>query len=653
MKRTPAGSGRRKGVDHNAAPAPAPAPAFDRGDWPALAAAVLGPLVVYALTAPHNVVLEDDGLFILAGVHLGVAHPPGYPLHTLIVHLFTQLPFGTPAFLAHLSSALPGALACGLVYGCARLHHCAMLPALTAAWLFGVSEHFWSQAIITEVYTLNAFFLFAVYALLLWGARQPQRAWIWPAAALLFGLSLANHWPLMLLAAPGLALAALPAWRAVLVRLPTLAAIAATSAGLPYAWMVWRSWQDTPVSFAGPIDGWHGFWFYLSRGGYAGVDSSAAAGWSDRFEFLRWFGNEIVWQLTLPGFALALCGLWVLFRHGRRAEGGSGLVVFASQSVVLITLLAFEFTPVRLAIFRPYSLICYGLAAIWLAVGMQFCLSRLDRTHPRNVAAATAGVAMVAGSLYVHWPANDRSGDDFAARYAETVFNLLPQHAVLFARGDTESGPLGYHHLVQSQRPDVTLLTGEALIFASRLYPPSTPDSEKRAAIRRFVSDTDRPVFLTTHAAEAWFPDGFGHRRHGLFREVLRHSEPDGIVLTHHDEWDRYFRELAGQRHTDRAAHITQKRLLLEQGGYLGYVVLSNDPGLLARTERSRRLAEQDFFSLLGMARVLVTHWTPEHGAQAEAWLAKMDGFHDDVIDDGWRARAAHLKSVLKRRRAP
>ena len=72
---------------------------------------------------------------------------------------------------------MPGALACGAVYVCARLPRVTVAPALTAAWLFGVSEQFWSQAIIAEVYTLNALLFFTVYALLLQGARQPERRW--------------------------------------------------------------------------------------------------------------------------------------------------------------------------------------------------------------------------------------------------------------------------------------------------------------------------------------------------------------------------------------------------------------------------------------------------------------------------------------------
>ena len=159
-------------------------------DGTTLAASVVAPLVLYVLTMPRTVVLEDDGLFLMAGAHLGVAHPPGYPLYTLIVYLFTQLPFGSVAFLGHLSSAVLGAFACGCVYVCARLLGVSPIPALTATWLFAASEHFWSQAIIAEVYTLNALFFFGLYALLLFGIRQPHRTGIWIATAIAYGLSL-------------------------------------------------------------------------------------------------------------------------------------------------------------------------------------------------------------------------------------------------------------------------------------------------------------------------------------------------------------------------------------------------------------------------------------------------------------------------------
>ena len=226
---------------------------------------ISGPLVLYLFTIPRTVVLEDDGLFLMVAKHLGIAHPPGYPLFTGIAHIFLQLPFGTDAFRGHLASAFLGALACGVLFGCARLLGASVWAALTGAWAFGASEHFWSQAIIAEVYTLNALLFFATYLLILKDLRAPDsRTWWW-GASISFGLSLANHYPLMVLAFPGLFVLALPVWRNVLSRLPELILLSLSSAALPYLGMVWRSLQNPSISFYGPIEGWQSFWFYFSR----------------------------------------------------------------------------------------------------------------------------------------------------------------------------------------------------------------------------------------------------------------------------------------------------------------------------------------------------------------------------------------------------
>lgn len=67
-------------------------------------------LVLYGWSAPRTVALEDDGLFLLAAYFNGVAHPPGYPLYTLLAHLITYLPLGSVAWRVHLLSGIFGAL---------------------------------------------------------------------------------------------------------------------------------------------------------------------------------------------------------------------------------------------------------------------------------------------------------------------------------------------------------------------------------------------------------------------------------------------------------------------------------------------------------------------------------------------------------------
>ena len=638
------------------AEAASPAPlSIARSDAASLAAAVLGPLALYAATLPRTVVLEDDGLFLMAGAHLGVAHPPGYPIYTLIVHLFTRLPFGDAAFLGHLSSAVLGALACGTVYACARLLGASPLPALTAAWLFGVSEQLWSQAIIAEVYTLNALLFFGAYGLVLLAARDLRRAWPLVAAAVLWGAGVANHWPLTVLATPGLILVLAPVWRDVLGRLPGLLGVAFVSAALPYAWMVWLSQQGPVVNFYGPIDTWGEFWFYVSRQGYSGVDVSPSAGWGDRWSFVGWLAADLVRQTTLPGSALALVGVWAIAR-GRGLAGaaaaGSGALAALGNSVVLIVLLGFDFDEFRVAVFRPYPLICYGVAALWVAAGLQSLLDRfpglvggeLARSRHGGGArvplgargttalAALVGGAMVAASGSASWRANDRAGADFAERYAEVVFDLLPQEAVLVVHGDA-SGPLGYYRYVERRRPDVTLYNLHGLVFGDRLYSPFLSTDEKARRLDRFVGATDRAVFLDVEADI--YPGDRLSRFYGFLREVLDDEAPDTVQLARHPRGEQLFLDLVDRQPSDRWERARRNGLLSRYGYYLGLMFLSGSPAYLEPTQTLFDRAQRCYACLVGMATALLDNDAAAHASDISAWLARAEALHAQSLTKG------------------
>ena len=652
-------------------------PTIRRCDALTLAAAVIGPLLLYVRTLPHTVVLEDDGLFLMAASHLGIAHPPGYPLHTLLGYLFTWLPFGTPAFAGHLSSAVFGALACGMVYLCARLLGTGWLPALAAAWLLGASEHFWSQAIITEVYTLNALLLFTVYALILHGVRHPAQSAIWIAAAAIYGLSLANHWPLMLLAFPGLLLAALPARKMRLpepprrrtqgkrqtkqrparkIQLPSpplLVAVALLAAALPYIWMVLRSWSEPLTSFYGPITDWEAFWRYVSRASYSKIDTNAFAGWLDRFAYLRWFGLQLFWQLTPPGCLLALLGLAILARRHLGAAA-SGLLVFLGNSLALILLLAFEFNDFWVAVFRPYSLVCYGMAALWLAVGLEFLSGyvrdRFSAFADRRgwVVTGLAGVA-VAGMLVflmqANWRLNDRSASDFAQHYADMIFSLLPQDAALFVYGDTEIGPLGYYRFVERRRADITLLSQQGIVYGKRLFLSKLPQERKEERLREFINETERAVFFMSSVV---FPKHQSVRDHGFVKEVIRGAKPGTVELKPDAAGKRYFEYLVNLKPVDEWERTHRNKLLFAYGGFLGHIILSNNPVLLKQMQHTLELANQNTFVLTGITEILLAHGGDSHLAQIEAWFGEAQRRQSEFVTREKQARFLYLQGFLR-----
>ncbi len=177
--------------------------------------------LAYMYTLAPSVTLEDSGEFLAAANSLGVPHPPGYPSWTIFAWLFkTLIPFGNVAWRVNLMSAFFGAWAVGLAAlliskaGHVMGHHVGVLQkigdekavdwlvlasAVSGALMLAFTPVMWSQSVITEVYSLNAFFLLATLALLYRWSFEPERLGILYAAAFVWGVSLTNHQTLVLL----------------------------------------------------------------------------------------------------------------------------------------------------------------------------------------------------------------------------------------------------------------------------------------------------------------------------------------------------------------------------------------------------------------------------------------------------------------------
>ena len=72
---------------------------------------------IYAFTAFPSIAGGDSGELVAEACHLGVAHPPGYPLFTLLVHAAVQLPIEgtTPGWRANMLCCFCGAMAAALL----------------------------------------------------------------------------------------------------------------------------------------------------------------------------------------------------------------------------------------------------------------------------------------------------------------------------------------------------------------------------------------------------------------------------------------------------------------------------------------------------------------------------------------------------------
>jgi len=67
--------------------------------------------MVYIVTLAPTVGFIDTGELATVCIKLGVAHPTGYPLFTLIGHIFSLIPLGEGIYRLNLMSAFIGSFA--------------------------------------------------------------------------------------------------------------------------------------------------------------------------------------------------------------------------------------------------------------------------------------------------------------------------------------------------------------------------------------------------------------------------------------------------------------------------------------------------------------------------------------------------------------
>jgi hypothetical protein len=491
--------------------------ASDRGRWPRLLALpVFGAtLILYGLTlSPSVAALFDDSLeFQLVTYQLGIAHPTGYPLYTLLGWLFTRLPVGDVAYRVNLMSAVFGALAVTLVYlvGLEMASDGKRRPAPTvAAALIGalalaVSPVFWAQATLAEVYTLNAAFVAGILLLLARGIRQAGDAL---ALAFLFGLSLTHHRTMVLL----LPAIAFYMWRVVRVgsmkpvpagKMAAKLAGAATAPLLLYLYLPLRGQ-------VGSLDGTYantlaGFWQQVTASGYG------------TFIFANPFGTErgagfyftlFLQQFGWVGLVAGLAGLWALRRRDMRAVTG---IAFASY-------LAFNLF-YRVADIQVFFIPLFIIWALWIGSCAGWLLNRLGAWQAGKSTAENAETAekkkkplrswrsprlirdilqvgvilLFAGQSAVllrdNLPRLNRSGD-----WAVHDYGLDMLHQPL-ERGAAIVGLLGettlvrYFQATEGLRPDLLPVAADR-------------EADRMAAIARLL-DEGRPVYLTRELAGA------------------------------------------------------------------------------------------------------------------------------------------------------
>jgi 4-amino-4-deoxy-L-arabinose transferase-like glycosyltransferase len=490
-------------------PKPSPVPtrsqSRDRRTLLLGAAVSLAAFVLYVLTAARDVIAGDTAEFLVTAKTLGVAHAPGYPLLSMLGHVFSWLPVGATAFRIGLLAVVCSTATVALVFATVWRLTSLRAPAAAAGLALAFTPVFWRWSLQIETFPLNNLLVaLVVYLLVRWHQDPVQRKFL-IGAAFAFGLGLTNQQTIVLLA-PAIA------WLLWLHRQQlnrerrtiAYAAVAVVAGLVPYAYVPLAAMGHSPNNWD-YVHSFPAFMRLILRTDYGGLISQGSGAPTGRNAVVRtWFMLRglgiVVGIFALLGIVIAYRKLRWYFWFVVLAFACSGVAfMFATNidptnGIGLFVLERFFLLP--LVIVAPLV----GLGVTWVS---RVIVARTKAPASLRTLSVTALLVVTASLVVVglNYSTINVSHDHVTGNYARAVLDELKPHTILFANGDESDEPALYVLAAARHRPDVTVLLAPLIgdpWYASVLrhnHEIIVPSHLTTLAIIR--ANPDRPVAFT------------------------------------------------------------------------------------------------------------------------------------------------------------
>jgi len=416
--------------------------------------------IIYLRTMMPGPAFMDTGEFQTVTYVLGVAHPTGYPLYTIVGKIFgTIIPIGSWAYRMNLLSVLSVAAAASLLTWLALRYRVSPLVAVIGALGFAFSLNTWRAGGHADPYTLTVMIGAALWVMAIKWADTGQRRWLW-SIAFLSGIGLGSAGVLSM-ELPAIILFVVIAQPRKFLWPPTM--IVAGLLGIIglvgiYLYLPIRGSMHPPLNYGNTYT-WAGFQFVALGGQVGGIINYLT--WEGLRVFLRNLPQVVGWYSEwLSPAGLALVTLLGLIGLGALLIRDWRLAICATLGIVI---------PVYPTLTMPindtthYVLISNWLIFFLAAIGIEVLIVRPLRnleygSFRQALSPVVFGLLLWLpfGLARMNWAAADMHDYHDAELLARAVFAHVKPHSVIFCWWGP-SNALWYAHYVEGLGPDVEI----------------------------------------------------------------------------------------------------------------------------------------------------------------------------------------------------
>ncbi|NXY87301.1 TM260 protein, partial [Alcedo cyanopectus] len=498
---------------------------------------------VYAATLPPALPGGDAGNLITAAYELGVAHPPGYPLFTLLAKLVMMglLPVGSPAYRVNLLCGLLGAAAASLLFYTVFRLSGSYAGGILAAGVFSFSRLTWQWSIAAEVFSLNNLFVGLLMALTVHfeeASTAKERSKISKLGAFCCGLSLCNQHTIALYIACIVPWVLSQLFRKMELSLGHLLKLGLCFlAGLlPYLYLPASSYLSRARWTWGDQTTFQGFLTHFLREEYGTFNLAKSETGSSMREMLVFQLAQMKSELSLPVLALALVAC-VGTALPTKQQKSPVIWLFAGMLCLYSLFFAWRANlditkPLFLGVVERFWLQSSAVVAVLAGLGLTSVGSVvLEGSRALPWLEWVSALALVTSQVWANYSACDQSNNYIVDKFARNLLSSMPRGAVILLRGDLPGNALRYVHYCEGMRPDITLVDQEMMTYKWYL-----PKLAKHLPGVYFPGNQWNPV-------EGILPDGTLTFNLHRFLKVNKHKEVFVCIGLHEGDstWRRSY----------------------------------------------------------------------------------------------------------------